>query len=327
MSQQRIFKLPVVSEPPPAPDAPVDLSIVVPVFNEVPLLEELHARLQAVCEELGRSYELIFVDDGSTDSSFQMLQKLKAQDPHIRIIRFTRNFGQQAAVLAAFRHSRGDVVVQIDSDLQNPPEEISKLLDALEENIDLVTTRPRKRQDTLLRNLGSRFLVWLGQTVSGNAFKLNLSSFRAMRRSVIEKIDACSDRSRYMAVLMSWMAVPTVEIEVEHQQRERGETKYSLFTLIKLAWDIVTGFSNLPLRLVTYLGLLGSVLGFLLSAFLLYQRVVQGILIDGFVVLSSVFAFFAGVQLFSIGLLGEYLGRVYLQVQNRPDYIVDKVVD
>jgi len=171
MSQQRIYKLPVVSEPSPAPDAPIDLSIVVPVFNEVPLLEELHVRLRTVCEELDRRYELIFVDDGSTDSSFQMLQKLKAQDPHIRIIRFTRNFGQQAAVLAAFRHSRGDVVVQIDSDLQNPPEEISKLLDALEENIDLVTTRPRKRQDTLLRNLGSRFLVWLGQTVSGNAFR------------------------------------------------------------------------------------------------------------------------------------------------------------
>ncbi len=327
MEQSRIYTLPIKENSLPDANAQVDVSVVVPVFNEEPLLEELHFRINNVCKELKKSFEILVVDDGSVDGSFAKLNQLKEENPNLRIIRFTRNFGQQAAVLAAFRHCRGDIVVQIDSDLQNPPEEIPKLLNAMTEGVDLVTTRARKRSDGVFRSFGSRFLLWLGQVVSGNSFKLSLSSFRAMRKSVLEKIELCSDRSRYMAVLMSWMAVPSVEIEVEHHPRSQGKTKYRFFTLVKLALDLITGFSNMPLRVVTYLGFFSSVLGFILSAFLLYQRLFQGILVDGFVVLSAVFSFFAGVQLFSVGILGEYLGRVYLQVQNRPDYIIDKVVD
>ena len=130
-----------------------------------------------------------------------------------------------------------------------------------------------------------------------------------------------------MRALMSWMGLPSVEIEVEHHARKRGETKYSLLTLMKLSWDLVTGYSNFPLRLVTYMGLFGAFIGFLMMTFLLYQRFANGILIEGFVVLSAVFSFFAGVQLMSIGFLGEYLGRVHMQIQNRPDYILHKVID
>jgi len=148
-----------------------------------------------------------------------------------------------------------------------------------------------------------------------------------MRRSVIDKIETCRDRSRYMAVLVSWMGVPSVEIEVEHHARKKGTTKYSFLTLFKLSWDLVTGYSNFPLRLVTYMGLFGAFMGFLMMAFLLYQRIANGILIEGFVVLSAVFAFFAGVQLLSIGFLGEYLGRVHSHIQGRPDYIVEKVME
>lgn len=148
-----------------------------------------------------------------------------------------------------------------------------------------------------------------------------------MRRSVIEKIDQCQDRSRYMAVLMSWMAVPTVHVEVDHNSRKIGQTKYGVLPLLRLTWDLITGYSNFPLRVVTYLGLFGASIGFAIMMFLLYQRLVAGILIEGFVVLSAVFSFFAGVQLLSIGFLGEYLGRVHLQIQNRPDYIVHKVID
>jgi undecaprenyl-phosphate 4-deoxy-4-formamido-L-arabinose transferase len=267
------------------------------------------------------------VDDGSTDNSFELICKWKKVDSNIRVIKFTRNFGQQAAVLAGFRQSRGDIVVQIDSDLQNPPEEIKRLLGAFTDEVDLVVTVPRKRRDSSLRILGSKVLHSLAQALFGSRFKLNLSSFRAMRRSVIEKIDQCQDRSRYMAVLMSWMAVPTVHVEVDHHLRKTGQTKYGILPLLRLTWDLITGYSNFPLRLVTYLGLLGAGLGFAIMMFLLYQRLVAGILIEGFVVLSAVFSFFAGVQLLSIGFLGEYLGRVHLQIQNRPDYIVHKVID
>jgi len=305
----------------------LQVSVVIPVFNEELVLHEFYPRLKKEAESWGKSYELLFVDDGSTDNSFELICKWKKIDSNIRVIKFTRNFGQQAAVLAGFRESRGNIVVQIDSDLQNPPEEIKRLLGAFTDEVDLVVTIPRKRRDSALRILGSKVLHSLAQALFGNRFKLNLSSFRAMRRSVLEKIDQCQDRSRYMAVLMSWMAVPTVYVEVDHHLRKTGQTKYGVLPLLRLTWDLITGYSNFPLRLVTYLGLLGAGLGFAIMMFLLYQRLVAGILIEGFVVLSAVFSFFAGVQLLSIGFLGEYLGRVHLQIQNRPDYIVHKVID
>jgi len=305
----------------------LQVSVVIPVFNEELVLHEFYPRLKKEAENWGKSYELLFVDDGSTDNSFELICKWKKIDSNIRVVKFTRNFGQQAAVLAGFRESRGNIVVQIDSDLQNPPEEIKRLLGAFTDEVDLVVTIPRQRRDSALRILGSRVLHSLAQALFGNRFKLNLSSFRAMRRSVIEKIDQCQDRSRYMAVLMSWMAVPTVHVEVDHHLRKTGQTKYGILPLLRLTWDLITGYSNFPLRLVTYLGLLGAGLGFAIMMFLLYQRLVAGILIEGFVVLSAVFSFFAGVQLLSIGFLGEYLGRVHLQIQNRPDYIVHKVID
>jgi undecaprenyl-phosphate 4-deoxy-4-formamido-L-arabinose transferase len=305
----------------------LQVSVVIPVFNEELVLHEFYPRLKKEAENWGKSYELLFVDDGSTDNSFELICKWKKIDSNIRVVKFTRNFGQQAAVLAGFRESRGNIVVQIDSDLQNPPEEIKRLLGAFTDEVDLVVTIPRQRRDSALRILGSRVLHSLAQALFGNRFKLNLSSFRAMRRSVIEKIDQCQDRSRYMAVLMSWMAVPTVHVEVDHHLRKMGQTKYGVLPLLRLTWDLITGYSNFPLRLVTYLGLLGAGVGFAIMMFLLYQRLVAGILIEGFVVLSAVFSFFAGVQLLSIGFLGEYLGRVHLKIQNRPEYIVHKVID
>ena len=305
----------------------LQVSVVIPVFNEELVLHEFYPRLKKEAESWGKSYELLFVDDGSTDNSFELICKWKKIDSNIRIIKFTRNFGQQAAVLAGFRESRGNIVVQIDSDLQNPPEEIKRLLGAFTDEVDLVVTIPRKRRDSSLRILGSKVLHSLAQALFGNRFKLNLSSFRAMRRSVIGKIDQCQDRSRYMAVLMSWMAVPTVHVEVDHHLRKMGQTKYGVLPLLRLTWDLITGYSNFPLRLVTYLGLLGAGMGFAIMMFLFYQRLVAGILIEGFVVLSAVFSFFAGVQLLSIGFLGEYLGRVHLKIQNRPEYIVHKVID
>ena len=305
----------------------LQVSVVIPMFNEELVLHEFYPRLKKEAESWGKSYELLFVDDGSTDNSFELMCEWKKKDSNLRIVKFTRNFGQQAAVLAGFRQSRGNIIVQIDSDLQNPPEEINRLLGAFTDEVDLVVTIPRKRRDSSLRVIGSKVLHYFAQKLFGNRFTLNLSSFRAMRRSVIEKIDQCQDRSRYMAVLMSWMAVPTVHVEVDHNPRKIGQTKYGVLPLLRLTWDLITGYSNFPLRVVTYLGLFGASMGFAIMMFLLYQRLVAGILIEGFVLLSAVFSFFAGVQLLSIGFLGEYLGRVHLQIQNRPDYIVHKVID
>jgi glycosyltransferase involved in cell wall biosynthesis len=233
----------------------LQVSVVIPMFNEELVLHEFYPRLKKEAESWGKSYELLFVDDGSTDNSFELMCEWKKKDSNLRIIKFTRNFGQQAAVLAGFRQSRGDIIVQIDSDLQNPPEEINRLLGAFTDEVDLVVTIPRKRRDSSLRVIGSKVLYYFAQKLFGNRFTLNLSSFRAMRRSVIEKIDQCQDRSRYMAVLMSWMAVPTVHVEVDHNSRKIGQTKYGVLPLLRLTWDLITGYSNFPLRVVTYLGL------------------------------------------------------------------------
>ena len=304
----------------------IEISIVVPVFNEASLIKELVSRLKVVCEKLNQSYEIVIIDDGSSDGSYEKLKEIQSNESALRIVKLTRNFGQQAAVLAGFRISNGDIIVQLDSDLQNPPEEIPKLLNAMSDDIDMVTTIHRKRRDGMFRVFGSQCLLKIGQALFGNAVKLNLSSFRAIRRSVVEKIEACKDRSRYMAVLMSWMGLPSNEIEVEHHERKKGNTKYSILNLLKLSWDLVTGYSSFPLRMVTYMGMFGALLGFIMMTFLLFQRIINGILIEGFVVLLAVFAFFAGVQLLSIGFLGEYLGRVHHQIQERPDYIVEKVI-
>ena len=300
----------------------LQVSVVIPMFNEELVLHEFYPRLKKEAESWGKSYELLFVDDGSTDNSFELMCEWKKKDSNLRIVKFTRNFGQQAAVLAGFRQSRGDIIVQIDSDLQNPPEEINRLLGAFTDEVDLVVTIPRKRRDSSLRVIGSKVLYYFAQKLFGNRFTLNLSSFRAMRRSVIEKIDQCQDRSRYMAVLMSWMAVPTVHVEVDHNSRKIGQTKYGVLPLLRLTWDLITGYSNFPLRVVTYLGLFGASIGFAIMMFLLYQRLVAGILIEGFVVLSAVFSFFAAKIMSKIGRKKGFI----LQIQNRPDYIVHKVI-
>ena len=301
--------------------------VVIPVYNSEAIVGETIGRTTSFFDQRELRYELILINDGSWDDSWKIISEKARRLPHVTAINLLKNYGQHNANMCGFKHTRGDFVITMDDDLQNPPEEIPKLLTAFTDDIDLVTTVNKKRQDGLLRVTGSKFLRGFGQMLFGKSVKLNLSSFRAMRRSVIDKIETCRDRSRYMAVLMSWMGLPSVEIEVEHHPRKKGTTKYSFLTLFKLSWDLVTGYSNFPLRLVTYMGLFGAFMGFLMMAFLLYQRIANGILIEGFVVLSAVFAFFAGVQLLSIGFLGEYLGRVHSQIQGRPDYIVEKVME
>jgi undecaprenyl-phosphate 4-deoxy-4-formamido-L-arabinose transferase len=219
---------------------PLQVSIVIPVFNEAPVLEELHRRVVETCDRLGNSWEIVYVDDGSSDASGRILEKLRGETAaSVRIVRLAGNHGQQAAVLAGFRHSEGDVVVQLDGDLQHPPEEIPKLLDALADaHMQLVTTTPIRRHDPPWRVTASALLRHVGGRLLGKGRRLNLSSFRAMRRNVIEKIQVAPDQ-RYLAVLMSRMNVPSVEIPVEHHPRSGGATKYSFFSLFKMGWILL----------------------------------------------------------------------------------------
>lgn len=305
----------------------IDISVVIPVYNEAENVRELHKRLTASVTPISPRYEIIFIDDGSTDGSLAILKDLKNNDEKIRIIKFTRNFGQQSAVLAAFRNCKGETIVQLDADLQNSPEDIPKLIYKLNEGYDIVSGIRKNRQDSLLRKTCSGFIFFLLSKIIGENIKLDISSFRVMKKSVIEKINDCNDKSRFLSALVSWLGVPSAQVEVEHSRRRHGETKYSLIKLIQLAIDLITGFSRLPLRIVTFLGFFGATIGFLLMAFLLFQRYARGIMYDGVTVLIAIFSLFAGVQLLSIGILGEYIGRIYSQVQDRPDYVVEEIIE
>lgn len=304
-----------------------NISVVVPIYNEAGSIHELYERLTASISQISPNYELLFIDDGSTDNSLGLLKDLKNSDKNIRIIKFTRNFGQQSAVLAGFRHCKGDIIVQLDADLQNPPEEIPKLIEKLNEGFDLVSGVRKKRQDSFLRKTCSSFLLFLTSKLMGKNIDLDISSFRAMNRGVVKKINECKDKSRFLSALVSWLGVSSAQVEVEHAKRLHGETKYRVGKLLQLSMDLVTGFSRFPLRMVTYLGFFGATIGFMLMIFLLFQRYVRGVMYDGFTVLSALFSLFAGVQLLSIGILGEYIGRIYSQVQDRPDYVIEDIIE
>ncbi len=304
-----------------------DISVIIPIYNEAENLLELYKRLIASVLKISRSYEIIFIDDGSSDNSLEILRSLKNKDKNVRIIKFTRNFGQQSAVLAGFRHCKGETIVQLDADLQNPPEEISKLIQKLNEGYDMVSGVRKNRQDFFLRRLCSNFLFKLVSKLMGKNIMVDISSFRVMKRGVIEKINQCKDKSKFLSALVSWMGIPSARIEVEHSGRLYGQTKYSTGKLFQSAMDIITGFSRLPLRMVTYLGFFGATIGFILMIFLLIQRYVRGVMYDGLTVLTALFSLFAGVQLLSIGILGEYIGRIYSQVQDRPDYIIEDIIE
>jgi len=304
-----------------------NISVVVPIYNEAGSIHELYERLTASISQISPNYELLFIDDGSTDNSLGLLKDLKNSDKNVRIIKFTRNFGQQSAVLAGFRHCKGDIIVQLDADLQNPPEEIPILIQKLNEGFDLVSGIRKKRQDSFLRKICSSFLIFLISKLMGKKIDLDISSFRVMNRGVVKKINECKDKSRFLSALVSWLGVSSAQVEVEHAKRHHGETKYRIGKLLQLSMDLVTGFSRFPLRMVTYLGFFGATIGFMLMIFLLFQRYVRGVMYDGFTVLSALFSLFAGVQLLSIGILGEYIGRIYSQVQDRPDYVIEEIIE
>ena len=305
----------------------IEISVVIPVYNEAENIHELYKRLTASIIPISSRYELIFIDDGSTDNSLNLLRELQIKDKKIRIIKFTRNFGQQSAVLAGFRYCNGEIIAQLDADLQNSPEDIPKLIQKLNEGYDIVSGTRKNRQDFFLRRTCSSFLFFLISKLMGKNIDLNISSFRVMKRGVVEKINQCKDKSKFLSALVSWLGIPGTQVEVEHSKRLHGETKYGIGKLLQLALDLITGFSRFPLRMVTYLGFFGATLGFMLMIFLLFQRYVRGIIYDGVTVLIALFSLFAGVQLFSIGILGEYVGRIYSQVQDRPDYVIEEMIE
>ena len=297
-----------------------DISIVVPVFNEGENLAVLHRRLTDTMGALGRPYEVWYVDDGSSDGSLDLLQGLAREDAHVGVIELTRNFGQHAAVLAGFAAARADIVVTLDADLQNPPEEIPRLVAKIEEGYEVVGGWREERQDPMFRRVGSDLINRLTSFTVGVRMNDYGCMLRAYRRGVVRQIIECDERSSFIPALANSLAKRTAEIEVQHSDRWSGRSKYGLLKLMRLSFDLITGFSLLPIQMMSLAGIIVALAGMGFGVFLLIRRFFVGPESEGVVTLFAILFVFIGILILAVGLVGEYVGRIYLEVRRRPTY-------
>ncbi len=313
-------------EPQPAPY----ISVIIPVYNEEENLEELGERLIRTLTGLGRPFEIVFVDDGSTDQSWEKIKKIHQPDPslryspdvQIRAIQFHRNFGQHQAIFAGFQAARGQVMVTLDADLQNPPEEIPRLVAKLEEGYDTVGGWREERQDSWLRKLPSLMVNRLMSCVTGVKLRDYGCMLRAYRREVVDSINCCNESSSFIPALANLYARRVTEIPVGHAERERGRSKYNLIKLIRLNFDLMTGFSHLPIHAVGLMGIIIALLGLGFGLFLFIRRLFVGPEVEGVFTLFAILFFFVGLNTLGLALIGAYVGRIYHEVRQRPRYVI-----
>ena len=309
----------------------MNLSVVIPVYNEEAGLATLFARLYPALDALGASYEVIFVNDGSRDRSAALLREQFARRPDVtRVVLLNGNFGQHMAIMAGFERVRGERVVTLDADLQNPPEEIAKLLAKMDEGYDYVGGVRSERHDNAFRRVGSRAMNRLRERITRIRMTDQGCMLRAYSRDIIDAINACREVSTFIPALAYTFARRPSEVEVAHEARAAGKSKYSLYSLIRLNFDLVTGFSVVPLQLFSFFGILVSIGSVLLYVVIMIRRIVAGAPIDALGTFwdRDVLQFFlTGMVLFGLGLVGEYVGRIYQQVRARPRYLVQAVLE
>ncbi len=306
------------------------LSVVIPVYNEEEVLPALFARLYPALDRLGTTYEIIFVNDGSADRSTALLREQFQERPDVtRVILFNGNFGQHMAILAGFEHCRGERVVTLDADLQNPPEEIAKLIEKMDEGHDYVGSIRRIRQDAAWRRWASGAMNRVRERITHIRMTDQGCMLRAYDRAIVQAICASREVSTYIPALGYSYARNPAEVEVEHEERAAGESKYSLYRLIRLNFDLITGFSVLPLQAFSFFGIFVSVASLLVYVVVIAKRIVAGEA-DGISIIwdRDILEFFLiGVVLFGLGLIGEYVGRIYMQVRERPRFLIQAVLE
>jgi undecaprenyl-phosphate 4-deoxy-4-formamido-L-arabinose transferase len=305
-----------------------ELSVVIPVYNEESGLAKLFARLYPALDALGITYEIVFVNDGSRDASAHILSdQFRARPDVTRVVLFNGNYGQHMAILAGFEATRGDIVVTLDADLQNPPEEIGNLVAKIREGYDYVGSIRRERQDSAWRTIASKAMNRLREKITRIKMTDQGNMLRAYGRNVIDLVNQCSEVNTFVPALAYTFARKPTEIVVEHEERAAGESKYSLYSLIRLNFDLVTGFSLVPLQFLSLLGIGLSFASALLFILMVVRRFALGAEVEGVFTLFAITFFLIGVILFGIGLLGEYIGRIYQQVRARPRYVVQTILE
>jgi glycosyltransferase involved in cell wall biosynthesis len=303
--------------------APVEISIVVPVHNEAAGIKEFFAQLLTVLERLGTTWEIICVNDGSTDGTLDLLLELRRRTPALKVISLSRNFGKDVALSAGFDFARGAAVIPIDADLQDPPELIAPMVAKWREGFDIVfATRTRRDGDSWLKRNSAYYFYKIFDRITDIPIPHDTGDYRLLDRRVVDVLVRLPERTRFMKGLFAWVGFKQAAITFERSPRHSGDTKWSYWRLWNFALDAITSFSSLPLKIWSYLGLAISVFAFLFAIFLAGLKIIRGIDLPGYASLMVAVLFFGGVQLISLGIIGEYLARMYSEVKGRPLYLV-----
>lgn len=301
----------------------VVLSIVIPLHNEAQVLDALFARLLAMLLRLQMTYEIICVDDGSTDDSLERLLRLREQYSALRVISLSRNFGKEVALSAGLEHARGAAVIPIDADLQDPPELIEPMVAKWREGFDVVyATRRRRDGESFFKRASARYFYRFFDQISDFPIPRDTGDFRLLDRRVVDVIIRLPERTRFMKGLFAWVGFRQTALFFDRPERSGGHSKWGYWRLWNFALDAVTSFSSMPLKVWSYLGLIISLLAFLYAVFLAVLKIVRGIDVPGYASIMVAVLFFGGVQLISLGIIGEYLARTYNEVKGRPLYLV-----
>lgn len=297
-------------------------SIVIPVFNEEKNIPELYKRLSKVLQKLDGEGEFIFVDDGSTDHSLEIIKKLNQQDQGVKIVSLSRNFGQQAAVTAGLGESSGEIIATIDADLQDPPELLPEFLAKIDQGYDVVYGVSKIRKDPLLRKLMFALYYQVMDHLSAYPLPKNVGIFALMRRPVVETLLSINERNRFLPALRSWVGFKQIGVPYEKPKRFAGKAPQTLEKLFKMGLDALFSFSYVPLRLATFLGVLVTIMAFFVGLNVLYQKYIAHTAITGWSGPMLSIVIIGGAQLIILGIIGEYLGRIYDEVKRRPYYII-----
>lgn len=304
----------------------VELSVVVPVFNEEENIPELHGRLTAVLNEVAASWEVLFVDDGSRDGSWALITQLAQKDPHVRGLRFSRNFGHQMAFAAGLDHARGRAVVIMDADLQDPPELIPELVAKHRQGFEVVyAVRTARHGETAFKRLTAKLFYRLLARLTAINIPLDTGDFRLMGPRAVEAFRRLPERHRFTRGLVAWLGFSQTGVPYERAPRFAGKTNYPLRKMLRFAADAITSFSHVPLQLATWLGFLVSAFAFLYILVVVALKL-AGVSWPGYTSLMAAILFLGGAQLVMVGLLGEYVGRIYDEVKRRPLYLVAEEV-
>ncbi len=302
------------------------ISVVIPVFNEIEVIDTCYRRLTDVMQGIeGFGYELVFVDDGSKDDTHARLLEFHRQDPHLKIIKFSRNFGHQIAVTAGIDEAAGDAIVVIDADLQDPPEVIPQMVARWQEGYDVVYgIRKRRVGEGRLKLITAAAFYRLLRRFTNIEIPLDVGDFRLMSARAAAELRKLREKDRFVRGLVSWIGFRQTGISYDRDSRLAGETKYPFSKMFKFALDGITSFSNLPLKLASWLGYLASFLAFIYLLSVFVQRA-MGYTVEGWATIMVAMLFLGGVQLICIGIIGEYIGRIFNEIKARPMYVVESI--